>query len=88
MPLVIPPLSFCIITNTTASLQVFDQIYVATRGGPNFATRSAVMYIYQAAFEKQSLGYASAMAVLLFIIIIAIAGSARAYLNHRERKML
>ena len=65
-----------------------DRIYVATRGGPNFATRSAVMYIYQAAFEKQRLGYASAMAVLLFIIIIAIAGSARAYLNHRERKML
>lgn len=88
VPLVIPTLSFCIITNTIGSIQVFDQVYVATRGGPNFATRSAVMYIYQAAFEKQKLGYASAIAVLLFFIIIIISGSSKIYLNHKEKKML
>lgn len=88
VPLVIPTLSFCIVTNTTGSLQVFDQIQSATRGGPNFATRSAVMYIYYQAYSRHDLGYASTVAVVLFIIIILISGVFRIFLNRRERKML
>jgi multiple sugar transport system permease protein len=56
-----------------ASLKVFDQIYILLSGGPNFATRPAIEYIYDAGFTGYRVGYASAVSVVFFLIILAIS---------------
>ena len=63
---------FVAIVTTIGSFQVFDQIQVMTRGGPAAATNVTVYYIFRQAFEISELGYASAIAFALFIIIMAL----------------
>jgi multiple sugar transport system permease protein len=86
LPLLVPSLGFCIITNTIGSLQVFDQIYVMTRGGPLYSTETLVMYIYNVGFSTQpfDLSYASAIAVVLFVIIMVISLLTNNFLTRRE----
>jgi ABC-type sugar transport systems, permease components len=86
IPLLLPSLSFCIITNTIGSLQVFDQIFVMTQGGPIYSTETLVMYIYDVGFTSEpfQLGYASAIAVVLFVIIMVIALLMNNYFNRKE----
>lgn len=74
IPLLIPTLGFCVITNTIGSLQVFDQVYVMTQGGPLFRTETIVQYIYNRGFRiaPYDLGYASAIAEILFVMIAII----------------
>lgn len=73
IPQLIPTLSFCVITNIIGSMQVFDQVYVATRGGPSFKTETAVMYMYSRGFVNNELGYSATIASTLFTIIAIIA---------------
>jgi multiple sugar transport system permease protein len=82
----VPSLGFCIITNTIGSLQVFDQIYVMTQGGPLHTTETLVMYIYNVGFSTSpyDLSYASAIAVILFIIIMVISLLSNNFLTRRE----
>ena len=56
-----------------ASLKVFDQIYLLLSGGPNDATRPAIEYIYDVGFTGYRVGYASAVSVVFFLIILAIS---------------
>jgi multiple sugar transport system permease protein len=86
LPLLVPSLGFCIITNTIGSLQVFDQIYVMTQGGPLHTTETLVMYIYNVGFSTSpyDLSYASAIAVILFIIIMVISLLSNNFLTRRE----
>ncbi|MBL1065553.1 carbohydrate ABC transporter permease [Streptomyces sp. 7-21] len=56
-----------------ASLKVFDQIYILTRGGPNGSTRPILEYIYDVGFTGYRLGYASAISYLFFAIVIIIS---------------
>jgi multiple sugar transport system permease protein len=56
-----------------ASLQVFDQVYVMTRGGPLYATETLVTYVYYQGFSLFRMGYASAVSWILFLIIAAIS---------------
>jgi len=70
-PLLGPTTFLLLILNVIYSLHVFDLIYVMTGGGPGFATTVLVMYIYQAAFENLQMGYASAMGVVLFLMLLA-----------------
>lgn len=86
LPLLVPSLGFCIITNTIGSLQVFDQIYVMTQGGPLHTTETLVMYIYNVGFATQpyDLSYASAIAIILFIIIMVISLLSNNFLTRRE----
>ncbi|MEO3749175.1 sugar ABC transporter permease [Streptomyces sp. B6B3] len=56
-----------------ASLKVFDQIYIMTRGGPNETTRPILEYIYDVGFTGYRLGYASAISYLFFAIIIVVS---------------
>ena len=59
-------------TRFAGALQIFDIIYITTNGGPNYTTESTVSYIYAKAFSsRSSMGYASAMSVVLFVIIMA-----------------
>jgi multiple sugar transport system permease protein len=70
-PLLGPTTFLLLILNVIYSLHVFDLIYVMTGGGPGFATTVLVMYVYQAAFENLQMGYASAMGVVLFVMLLA-----------------
>jgi multiple sugar transport system permease protein len=69
-PLLRPTTFLLLILNVIYSFQVFDLIYVMTGGGPGFSTTMVVQYIYQAAFASGEMGYASAMGMVLFVMIL------------------
>jgi multiple sugar transport system permease protein len=56
-----------------ASLKVFDQMYIMTSGGPNFATRSILEYVYDEGFTNYRVGYASALSMLFFIVVLVVS---------------
>ena len=56
-----------------ASLKVFDQMYIMTSGGPNFATRSILEYVYDEGFTNYRVGYASALSMLFFVVVLAVS---------------
>ncbi|MFI0040043.1 carbohydrate ABC transporter permease [Streptomyces mutabilis] len=56
-----------------ASLKVFDQIYILTKGGPNGSTRPVLEYVYDVGFTGYSLGYASAISYLFFALIVVVS---------------
>lgn len=88
IPQITPSLGFCILTNLIGSMQVFDQVYVATGGGPQFKTETAVQYIYSRGFTAPyELGYASSLSSILFIIIATIAISMNLYISNKEKQM-
>jgi multiple sugar transport system permease protein len=72
LPLVSPTLLFAAVTGVIGGLQVFDLPYIMTRGGPGDSTRTAVMVMYEAAFKNMEIGYGSTIAVVLFLIILAV----------------
>ncbi|RUS46219.1 carbohydrate ABC transporter permease [Cohnella sp. AR92] len=86
IPMLMPSLSFCVITTTIAAMQVFDQIFVTTQGGPLNKTETIVGYIYNTGFKMApyDLGYASAISVLLFVAIMAITLLMNRYFLRRE----
>jgi multiple sugar transport system permease protein len=55
-----------------SSFQLFDQAYVLTKGGPGHATRTPVYHIYEMGFNRLRMGYASALSLVLFLIIFAV----------------
>ena len=69
LPLLTPQLFFVLITQFIASFQIFTIIFVMTKGGPGNATNVIIYYLYQNAFTFGRLGYASAMAWFLFVVI-------------------
>lgn len=88
LPQIVPSLGFCVLTNLIGSMQVFDQVYVATAGGPQFKTETAVQYIYSRRFTAPyELGYASALSSVLFIIVATIAISTNVYMSRKEKQM-
>jgi ABC-type sugar transport system permease subunit/ABC-type glycerol-3-phosphate transport system substrate-binding protein len=70
LPLLTPTIFFTLIIGFIASFQIFTQGFMMTQGGPNNATLFYVLYLYENAFEFLKIGYASAMAWILFIIIL------------------
>jgi multiple sugar transport system permease protein len=72
LPLLSPTVFFVMVIFMIGALQVFDTINVLTTGGPGDATRSVVMYIYEIAFERFDMGYASAVSMTLFAIILVL----------------
>ncbi|MGW5617260.1 carbohydrate ABC transporter permease [Streptomyces sp. NPDC003877] len=56
-----------------ASLKVFDQIYILTKGGPNGSTRPVLEYVYDVGFTGYRLGYASAVSYLFFAFVIVVS---------------
>jgi multiple sugar transport system permease protein len=54
------------------ALQIFDQPFVLTRGGPGDSTRTAVMVIYESAFQNLEFGLASAIGIVLTVLIILV----------------
>ena len=72
LPLISPTFFFNMIIFMIGALQVFDSIVVLTQGGPGDASRSLVMYIYEKAFQTFEMGYASAVAMTLFAVIMLL----------------
>jgi multiple sugar transport system permease protein len=70
LPMLSPTIFFTTVMGIIGALQVFTQSYVMTKGGPNNATLTAVLYIYRRSFEQLYFGYASAMAWVLFLMIL------------------
>jgi multiple sugar transport system permease protein len=71
IPMLTPTIFFNLITGMIGTFQVFSTAYVATGGGPVNATLFYVLYLYRMAFESFWMGYASALAWVLLIIILA-----------------
>lgn len=70
LPLLTPTVFFNVITSIIASFQVFNIVVILTSGGPNNATLSLVYYLYSEGFRLFNFGYASAVAWLLFALIL------------------
>ena len=73
LPLLTPTIFFLTMVGVIASLQIFNQAYVMTQGGPAHATQFYVLYLFQTAFERFQMGYACAMALVLFIITLIVS---------------
>ncbi len=71
LPLLRPVMVFVLVTSVTGSFQVFDTIAVTTNGGPLDSTRVIVHYIVQNAFSFYKMGYASAMSMVLALVMVA-----------------
>jgi multiple sugar transport system permease protein len=72
LPLLTPTLFFVLTISLIASFQVFAFVFVMTEGGPGDATQVYVYYLWENAFTYFKMGYASAMAYILFIIMLVI----------------
>ena len=72
LPLNSPTLCFGTVMTAITSLQVFDQVYALTRGGPGSATATLGFSIYRTGFAAFKMGYASAIAWALFLVIRAL----------------
>ena len=86
IPQLASPLLFVAVTWLLGGLQMFTQAYVMTRGGPANATRSIVYDMYESAFSGLDLGRASAIAVLMFTVVMLIALPPRLIAGLRGRK--
>jgi multiple sugar transport system permease protein len=72
IPLLTPTIFFNLVLSLIATLQTFTSAFVATNGGPLDATLFYVLYLYRQAFERFNMGYASALAWVLFLIILGL----------------
>lgn len=73
LPLLRPVLAFVLVVTVVGSFQIYDTIAVTTQGGPVAATQAINFYIYQRAFERFDFGYASALSVILMIVLAGLA---------------
>ncbi|MDY5974488.1 carbohydrate ABC transporter permease, partial [Streptococcus hyovaginalis] len=69
LPYLIPSITMVFIMALKAGLTAFDQIFALTGGGPNDATTSLGLLVYNYAFKSNQYGYANAIALVLFVII-------------------
>jgi multiple sugar transport system permease protein len=81
LPLIRPTLLFTLVMATIWNFQLFDSVYVLTRGGPANTTSTVVWYIYDNAFRYERIGRASTMAVLLMLIILVLSVIEMKYLR-------
>ncbi|CAA7599551.1 Binding-protein-dependent transport system inner membrane component [Acididesulfobacillus acetoxydans] len=73
VPLLMPTSLFVFIIAMVDAFQMIDQLYVMTQGGPSNGTNMLLYYIYQQAFAFSNLGKASALSVILIVILLAVA---------------
>ena len=71
-PMLSPTVLFTTVTGSIGALQIFSIPYILTQGGPEDASRTVVMWIYQTGFNQFRMGYASSLAVVFFILIMIL----------------
>jgi multiple sugar transport system permease protein len=72
LPAISPVTFFVAVTSVIGGLQSFDQVYVMTRGGPEYRSATFVLYLYLTGFQYFQMGYASAMAWVLAILVLLV----------------
>jgi multiple sugar transport system permease protein len=72
IPLMTPTIFFNLLLGLIGSFQVFNAAFIMTAGGPVNSTRFYMLHLYEKAFQDSQMGYACAMAVLLFIVVLMI----------------
>jgi multiple sugar transport system permease protein len=72
IPLLSPTTLFVLVLSIIGSFQVFDIVFVLTKGGPLGATKVLVFYLYEHAFKFFNMGYASAVAYVLFAVLLVL----------------
>lgn len=73
IPHIMPTIALVTTISAISAMKVFAEIYVMTKGGPLNSSKTIVYYIYERAFENLDLGFASAMAVVLLVIVMAFS---------------
>lgn len=81
LPLLRPIHFFVVVITTISGFQVFEQIFVITKGGPAFATTSIVYYLYQVGFNMLRMGYATVVAFILFVVVFGLSSIQRRFLG-------
>jgi multiple sugar transport system permease protein len=76
--------TFVIISTTILAFRLFTQVFVMTNGGPRNSTYTVMLHIYNMAFKRLNIGYASSLTVIFFIIILIISIIQRFVLNDTE----
>lgn len=82
LPLLSPTILFAAVTDIIKMLQFFDEPFIMTRGGPGDASRTVVMMMYESGFGNLDFGYGSAIALVLFAVIMIVTGI-QFYLSRR-----
>ena len=72
LPMLTPTIFFVLVIVLTGALQAFDEPFFITGGGPGYYTTNATLYIYRKAFKSYEMGYASAIASVLFLAVFAL----------------
>jgi raffinose/stachyose/melibiose transport system permease protein len=83
-PLIAPSFTINILISIIGSFKVFDIIYVMTKGGPGTTTESLAILLYKKAFNFNEMGYGTAIAVVMFLIILVISIIQLTILRRRE----
>ncbi len=73
VPLLKPTLLYAMVMGTIANFQTFSNIYIMTQGGPEFSTSTVAYQVYETAFQNYNLGLASAMSMVMFVILVGLA---------------
>ncbi len=73
IPHIMPTIALVTTISAISAMKVFAEIYVMTKGGPLNSSKTIVYYIYERAFENLDLGFASAMAVVLLVIVLLLS---------------
>lgn len=73
IPHIMPTIALVSTISAISAMKVFAEIYVMTKGGPLNSSKTIVYYIYERAFENLDLGYASALAVVLLLVVMAFS---------------
>ena len=87
IPMLSRTTSLVIVLQIIASLKLFDQPYLMTSGGPNFATRPVLEYVYDMGFTDFRTGYAAAVSTLFFIVVLAVS-AVWVFLTRRQEQGL
>jgi multiple sugar transport system permease protein len=72
VPMISPTLFFVLVINFIGAFQIFEPMFIMTKGGPRNSTRSIVMHIYETGFRSFEMGMASALALVVFIVIMLV----------------
>jgi len=84
LPMLLPSLSLSLILCVTGSLLAFDQFFILTKGGPDNSTVTVVQLIYREAFQRQNLGTAAALSIVVLIVLLLINVLQLRFLRRRE----
>lgn len=72
LPLMSPTMFFATIITFIGAFQIFDPIQIITKGGPQNSTTTIIMYLYEKGFQAFDMGYAAAVALVVFLIIMGV----------------